>query len=54
MQLREGGAFTGRGERSCLRINHDINLYYEYLKKAKVHAKEYTIRQGSLWCRLFL
>lgn len=46
---------SGRGRRveSHLPINQDINLNYEHLKKTEVHAKEYSVRQGSLWCHLF-
>lgn len=51
---REGARlWEGRRAESYLPINQDINLNYEHLKKTEVHAKEYSVRQGSLWCHLF-
>lgn len=50
------GALVCKGGRigSHLLINQDINLNYEHLKKTEVHAEAYSVRQGSLWCHLFL
>lgn len=50
------GAWVCKGRRvgSYLPINQDINLNYGHLKKTEVHAKEYSVTQGSLWSHLFL
>lgn len=51
--LKRAQRCEGRRVESYLPINQDINLNYEHLKKTEVHAKEYSVRQGSLWCHLF-